>query len=361
MPPQPAATGVSGSEGPLMHRAKHRAAGRASVDVLATTLVERFADSTGPRLESTGVAGGVATLTRPVAIEDDAALFASTMPPTGPLPVVAAASEGASRTEGPVYDRARPSVRPGSSPLFGAARHAARGGRAADAVPAGPPPVRPHQVGSAVTATVLGAAATVTAVMTPPVAVETTGSLAPVQNAVPAPTPVAAPALTVPAPAPAVAPEQPAMQVAELVDGVTAEMQKLTPAVEARYATVANSTALSPSAVRRAAVTKALSKIGTPYRYGASGPTAFDCSGLVKWSFANAGRALPRTSRAMAGVGTPVSRANLQPGDLVFFYKPISHVGIYIGNGKIVHASRSGQPVKISDMARMKFNTARRI
>jgi cell wall-associated NlpC family hydrolase len=345
-----------GSEGPLMHRAKHRAAGRPSVDVLATTLVERFADSTGPRLGSTGSAGGVATLARPV--EDDAAHFASTMPPTGPLPVVADPFAGG---PGPVYDRARPSVRPGSSPLFGAARHAARGGRGADAAPTGPQPVRPHLVGSAVTATVLGAAATVTAVMTPPVAVETTGSLAPVQNAVPAPAPVAAPALTVPAPAPAVAPEQPAMQVAELVGGVTAEMQKLTPAVEAHYTTVANSTALSPAAVRQAAVTKALSKLGTPYRYGASGPTAFDCSGLVKWSFANAGRALPRTSRAMAGVGTPVSRANLQPGDLVFFYKPISHVGIYIGNGKIVHASRTGQPVKVSDMARMKFNTARRI
>jgi cell wall-associated NlpC family hydrolase len=113
--------------------------------------------------------------------------------------------------------------------------------------------------------------------------------------------------------------------------------------------------------MRRAAVSNALSKIGTPYRYGAVGPTAFDCSGLVKWSFANAGRTLPRTSRAMAGVGTPVSRANLQPGDLVFFYSPISHVGIYIGNGKIVHASRSGQPVKVADMARMRFTTARRI
>ena len=346
-----------------MQRAKHRAARRPSADsaVLATTLVERFADSTGSRPASTGAAGGVVTLARPVAGDDDAALFANTMPPTGPLPLAAAASEAGSRDAAPVYDRARPSARPGSSPLFGAARHASRGGRGVDAAPAGPPPVRPHPVGSAVTVAVLGAAATVTAVMAPPVAVETTGSLAPVQNAAPAPAPVAAPALTVPAPAPAVAPEQPAVQVAELVRGVTGEMQKLTPAVEAHYTTVAKSTSLSPAAMRSAAVTKALSKIGTPYRYGASGPSAFDCSGLVKWSFANAGRALPRTSRAMAGVGTPVSRANLQPGDLVFFYKPISHVGIYIGNGKIVHASRTGQPVKISDMARMRFNTARRI
>jgi cell wall-associated NlpC family hydrolase len=201
-----------------------------------------------------------------------------------------------------------------------------------------------------------------TAVAAPPAAVHTTGPLAPAQNLAPAPSPVAAPALTVPAPAPVVAPEHPAMRVADLVGGVTAEMQRLTPSVEAHYTTVASSTALSsPAAMRRAAVSNALSKLGTPYRYGASGPKAFDCSGLVKWSFANAGRALPRTSRAMAGVGTPVSRANLQPGDLVFFYSPISHVGIYIGNGKIVHASRSGQPVKVADMARMRFTTARRI
>jgi peptidoglycan DL-endopeptidase CwlO len=118
---------------------------------------------------------------------------------------------------------------------------------------------------------------------------------------------------------------------------------------------------MAAAATRASALNFAMSKLGSPYRYGASGPNAFDCSGLVKWSFANAGKNLPRTSRAMASMGTPVSRANLQPGDLVFFYQPISHVGIYIGGGKIVHASRSGQPVKISDMSRMRFTTARRI
>jgi len=114
----------------------------------------------------------------------------------------------------------------------------------------------------------------------------------------------------------------------------------------------------SAAAMRNAAMTNALAKLGKPYRWGAVGPNAFDCSGLVKWSFGQAGRSLPRTSRAQAGAGMPVSRANLQPGDLVFFYKPISHVGIYIGNGKIVHASRKGQPVKVSDMSRMKFTKA---
>jgi cell wall-associated NlpC family hydrolase len=113
--------------------------------------------------------------------------------------------------------------------------------------------------------------------------------------------------------------------------------------------------------MRKAAMSNALGKLGKPYRWGAVGPNAFDCSGLVKWSFANAGRALPRTSRAMASVGVRVARKDLQPGDLVFFYQPISHVGIYIGNNKIVHASQSGQPVKISDMTYMRFTTARRI
>ena len=116
---------------------------------------------------------------------------------------------------------------------------------------------------------------------------------------------------------------------------------------------------MSAAAARKAAVSKALSKLGTPYRWGAMGPNAFDCSGLVKWSFAQAGQVaaayLPCNRRRRA----PRSRRpNLQPGDLVFFYKPISHVGIYIGNGKIVHASRKGQPVKVSDMGRMKFTKA---
>jgi cell wall-associated NlpC family hydrolase len=104
-----------------------------------------------------------------------------------------------------------------------------------------------------------------------------------------------------------------------------------------------------------------MSKIGSPYRYGATGPNAFDCSGLVSWAYEKAGKSLPRTSRAQSKVGTPVSRDNLQPGDLVFFYNPVSHVGIYIGDGKIVHASTRKSPVKISDMSRMKFNSARRV
>jgi peptidoglycan DL-endopeptidase CwlO len=131
---------------------------------------------------------------------------------------------------------------------------------------------------------------------------------------------------------------------------------KSTPAL-AEPAVAANAAA----ATRATALDLAMSKVGSPYRYGATGPNAFDCSGLVSWAFKQAGKSLPRTSRAQSTVGTPVSRNELQPGDLVFFYKPVSHVGIYIGDNKIVHASTRKSPVKISDMSRMKFNSARRI
>lgn len=109
------------------------------------------------------------------------------------------------------------------------------------------------------------------------------------------------------------------------------------------------------------ALQHAVTRIGKPYRYGGTGPNAFDCSGLVLWSYRQVGVSLPRTSRAMSARGTPVSRAALQPGDLVFFYRPVSHVGIYLGDGKVVHASSSRSPVKISQLSRMPFNSARRV
>jgi len=105
----------------------------------------------------------------------------------------------------------------------------------------------------------------------------------------------------------------------------------------------------------------AMSKLGAAYRWGATGPNAFDCSGLVYWSYRQVGLTLPRTSQAQSQVGTPVARSALQPGDLVFFYSPVSHVAIYIGNGQVVHASTAGSPVKISQLSTMPYATARRI
>jgi cell wall-associated NlpC family hydrolase len=131
------------------------------------------------------------------------------------------------------------------------------------------------------------------------------------------------------------------------------------PAVTASVAPVAVRAPMA--AGRSSAMQKALGKLGAGYRWGATGPSSFDCSGLVFWSYRQIGVTLPRTSRAMSSVGTPVTKGNLQPGDLVFFYRPVSHVAIYIGNGKVVHASTAGSPVKISSLSTMPFATARRI
>ncbi|SFT79206.1 NlpC/P60 family protein [Actinopolyspora lacussalsi subsp. righensis] len=95
------------------------------------------------------------------------------------------------------------------------------------------------------------------------------------------------------------------------------------------------------------AVQAALGKQGSPYVYGADGPSQFDCSGLMYWAYAQAGVDLPRSSSAQAQVGQPISASQLQPGDLIFYYSPVSHVSMYVGNGKAVHAPTSGQVVKV--------------
>lgn len=128
------------------------------------------------------------------------------------------------------------------------------------------------------------------------------------------------------------------------------------PVVETRVVPV-----VVAQATRMSAMQSALSKVGAPYRYGSAGPSSFDCSGLVHWAYKRAGVSLPRTSRAMSRVGTPVAKSDLQPGDLVFFYSPVSHVAIYVGNGQIVHASTSGKPVKVAPLAGRKFTSARRV
>ncbi|EJZ09538.1 peptidoglycan hydrolase RipC [Mycolicibacterium fortuitum] len=92
----------------------------------------------------------------------------------------------------------------------------------------------------------------------------------------------------------------------------------------------------------------ALSRIGSPYSWGAAGPSSFDCSGLVMWAFQHAGISLPHSSQAMARGGQPVSADSMQPGDVVTYYPDASHVGIYIGDGMMVHASTYGTPVRVA-------------
>jgi peptidoglycan DL-endopeptidase CwlO len=103
------------------------------------------------------------------------------------------------------------------------------------------------------------------------------------------------------------------------------------------------------------AVAYALSKVGNGYVFGAAGPSVFDCSGLTMAAWAQAGVALPHSSSAQYSSGRHISESELQPGDLVFYYSPISHVGMYIGNGKIVNALNPGAGVVISGLHDMPY------
>jgi cell wall-associated NlpC family hydrolase len=118
----------------------------------------------------------------------------------------------------------------------------------------------------------------------------------------------------------------------------------------------------APTAAAQTAVDTALAQLGDPYVWAGAGPDVFDCSGLTQYAYGTAGVYLPHSSRMQSGMGIPVSAADLQPGDLVFFYSPVSHVGMYIGNGQMVHAPTSGDVVKVTDLAYMPgLSAARRL
>jgi cell wall-associated NlpC family hydrolase len=95
------------------------------------------------------------------------------------------------------------------------------------------------------------------------------------------------------------------------------------------------------------ALRAALTKRGDWYVWGAAGPTTFDCSGLVVWAFAQEGISLPHYTGSLWNSGMHVSRADLQPGDLVFFFSDLGHMGIYLGNGLMVDAPSTGQVVQV--------------
>lgn len=95
------------------------------------------------------------------------------------------------------------------------------------------------------------------------------------------------------------------------------------------------------------------SAIGQPYRWGGESPGGFDCSGLVRWSFATSGRYLPHSSGAQRAATTPIPPADAASGDLVFFGSPVHHVGIYMGNGLMIHSPRSGDVVKVASIHSM--------
>ncbi|WP_129841898.1 C40 family peptidase [Streptomyces sp. RFCAC02] len=114
----------------------------------------------------------------------------------------------------------------------------------------------------------------------------------------------------------------------------------------------------APGTRAAAAVAFAHAQLGKPYGWGATGPDAFDCSGLTQAAWRAAGVSLPRTSYSQAGAGTRVGRDQLAPGDLVFYYSGLSHVGIYVGGGQIIHAARTGTPVQYAPVDSMPFAAA---
>lgn len=138
-------------------------------------------------------------------------------------------------------------------------------------------------------------------------------------------------------------------------------LDRLTAAQRAAYFARTNPVATKPAVQKAAAsvpvkaptnaaaiaVQYALAQQGKPYVFAASGPDAFDCSGLTAAAWEHAGVMLPHFAETQYNFGTHVSRDQLAPGDLVFFYQPIGHVGLYIGNGMIVHAPTSGDVVKV--------------
>ncbi|MFD9600270.1 NlpC/P60 family protein [Streptomyces sp. NPDC059970] len=117
----------------------------------------------------------------------------------------------------------------------------------------------------------------------------------------------------------------------------------------------------APNARAAEAVAFAYGALGKPYVWGATGPSSFDCSGLIQAAWRSAGVSLPRTTYTQINAGQHISRSDLAPGDLVFFYSGVSHVGLYIGNGQMIHAPRPGAPVRIAPIDQMPFAGATRV
>lgn len=149
-----------------------------------------------------------------------------------------------------------------------------------------------------------------------------------------------------------------------MLTGLEAEVAALDRAEEQRRAREASRVAalavrIAPSPVARAfppptqaarseVVQVAKRYLGAPYVWGAEGPNSFDCSGFTSFVYRQVGVDLPRVSRDQIGAGQPVSRQDLEAGDLVFFGNPIHHVGIYVGDGMMIHSPRTGDVVRIS-------------
>ncbi|HEX5493773.1 MAG TPA: C40 family peptidase [Mycobacteriales bacterium] len=175
---------------------------------------------------------------------------------------------------------------------------------------------------------------------------------------------------------------QAAQQAQELVDSLAAQKASLDKQVTRQKSLLATLTFSEQQAVfasafgsgslvapdvpatgrAEAAVAAAKSMLGVPYvTAGASPSPGFDCSGLTMWVWEQAGVSLPHHAASQYGMGPHVPRDQLQPGDLVFFFSPISHVGIYIGDGMMIHAPTPGDVVKVAPINEMPFAGATRV
>ncbi|MGV9994397.1 NlpC/P60 family protein [Streptomyces sp. NPDC003374] len=153
----------------------------------------------------------------------------------------------------------------------------------------------------------------------------------------------------------------------KLLNSLTAKEKAALAAEQSRASraserSVINSNTPAASGRAGAAFSAAQSKIGSPYVYGATGPSSFDCSGLTSWAYAQAGVSIPRTSQAQANAGTRIySQSQLQVGDLVLFYGDLHHVGLYAGNGQVLHAPRTGTVVRYESISNMPFQFGVRV
>ncbi|HEY6932142.1 MAG TPA: NlpC/P60 family protein [Marmoricola sp.] len=141
-----------------------------------------------------------------------------------------------------------------------------------------------------------------------------------------------------------------------LLAKLTAKQRQKMAAQAAPAPTPSASTASVPASGRAAAAVQyAMAQVGKPYVYGAAGPDAYDCSGLTMAAWGSAGVSLPHSAAAQYSSGPHISESQLQPGDLVFYYSGPSHVGMYIGNGKIVNAENPSVGVVVADLHSMPY------
>jgi len=131
------------------------------------------------------------------------------------------------------------------------------------------------------------------------------------------------------------------------IDKVNSAAMKQAMAVFTSTGHYPNVTIPTANTIGAQALRAAFTKEGDPYVWGAAGPGEFDCSGLVMWAYAQVGISLPHYTGDQWNAGVHVARADLEPGDLVFFYQDISHVGLYVGNGLMINAPNSSEPVQV--------------